>query len=274
MPEKLKSNPETEKPEVDSKKLGEVAILAAKMEELAEVEFRDDVRFWAEQYRDTEIAFSKKNISKAEEFEIWEADAKNAFDKMTEAERYANYRSIYEKDDEERIAKIAGAETIEAKSGEYYHARNAALLDAIDQNTDENERAADEKVVLELHELAARHIEAIFDYDTRGTDPMIYNMNRRTAHNSLIRGVNEINHLAEKYGVKRLVFRDFETNDFTYNSVNDPHGETNARAEYDRSSVEAWVRNAFSRDFEQAEKERNFTSRRNDSIVAMFHGGV
>ena len=49
----------------------------------------------------------------------------------------------------------------------------------------------------------------------------------------------------------------FEDNDFTYYPNMDACGHTNARAEYDRSTVEAYCRNAFSSAYEKAEKDNH-----------------
>lgn len=271
MAERLNTNPETEKTELNESELGKLTMLATEYREQKIDRAREDVKYWADDYKDVETQFAKHEIKNQAEFERWEEDAAHAFKKMREAESDSLFESRYERDDLERISNTLPPETIEAKSGDYYDERNLAILEAVRKNEDKDEREKELESIYSLHQLVARHIQAIMDYESRGSDPVIYNMHRRMAHNNLIRGLNNINRIADKYGVKRLIFRDFETNDFTYESHKDRHGETNARAEYDRSSVEAYVRRAFSRDFNKAEKENNITTRR-DSLVAMFHG--
>ena len=86
-------------------------------------------------------------------------------------------------------------------------------------------------------------------------DPKYYQNKRREAHNNLIRHLNYMNDLARKYGVRPFTFRNFETNDFAYSEKLDVGGHTNARADYDRSIVEAYCRIAFSSAYEKAEKD-------------------
>lgn len=270
MTEKLNTNPETDEEKIETGDLGKIGVLASELAEKRVESAREDVVFWSDEYKDIELAFSKRQIKDLGEFELWEGDAKNAFDSMEAAEKNAEFRDRYEKDYTEKLSRVAAVDTIEAHSGEYYDERNNAILEVIRRNENAEEREADLKDVYSLHQLVAGHITAIMDYETRNNDPMIYNSNRRIAHNRLIRGLNKINHIAEKYGEKRLVFRDFIPNDFAYSELQDKNGETNARAEYDRSIVEAYVRNAFSRDFEQAEREDHDTPR-SASITAKFH---
>lgn len=271
MTEKLNTNPETEDFEINSADFGKAGMLAAELRESRIEGAREDVAFWAGEYKDIEQAFVKHEIKSPGEFELWEDDARNAFSNMEEAEKDAEFADRYERDYAERIASTEPSETIEAKSGDYYDARNRAIIEEVRRNENEAERESDLADIYQLHQLVAGHIMAIMDYETRSNDPMIYNSNRRIAHNRLIRGLNKINHIAEKYGEKRLVFRDFITNDFTYDGTKDRGSETNARAEYDRSCVEAYVRNAFSRDFEKAEKEDSESGKRGNSLTAMFH---
>ena len=271
MTEKLNTNPETEDFETSSADLGKVGMLAAELRESRTERARDDVAFWASEYKDIEQAFVKHEIKSPGEFELWEDDAKNAFSCMEEAEKDAEFTDRYERDHTERIASTEPSETIEAKAGDYYDARNKAIIEAVRRNDNETERESDLADIYQLHQLVAGHIMAIMDYETRSNDPMIYNSNRRMAHNRLIRGLNKINGIAEKYGEKRLTFRDFITNDFAYDGTKDRGSETNARAEYDRGCVEAYVRNAFSREFEKADSENKEALRPNRSLTAMFH---
>jgi len=269
MTEKIKSNIETEKTDFNASALGKAGNLASEIRETRIESAREDVKFWAGEYERVERTFTSKEIEDEKEFKVWENDAKEAFDKMKKAEGDAEYTNKYEIDDAERLAKVDPSKTIEAQSGKYYDERNRKIVEAI-RSSENEDSAKDLDTVYNLHMLVASHIGAIMDYSNKKEDTAIYNSNRRAAHNRLIRGLNDINHIAEKYNVDRLVFRDFETNDFNYDKFRDKNGETNARAEYDRSIVESYARMAFSRDFKAAENEKNITE--SDSIVARFHG--
>ena len=270
MSERLENTSEIETNDEEIKKLGEAGVTAAELHTALVENMREDVAFWAEEYKSIEKAFISNEIRDKDEFELWERDAAEAFHKMEEAAAYSDFKNIYEKDNFEAIAKVAPSETIEAKSGQYYKERNQLIIEAIKEKASEEDRDKELETVYGLHQLAAYHIEAQKDYDSRTRDPDQYQAVRRAAHNNLIKGLNAINHIAEKYGAKRLIFRDFETNDFAYFRNLDNHGECEARAEYDRSCVENYIRIAFSRDFEAAERE-NIKTNRSDSIVAMFH---
>ena len=271
MTEKLNTNPEAEEQITPAGDFGKVGVLAAELRESRIESAREDVKYWSSEYKEIELAFTKHEMKSLGEFELWEGDAEDAFSQMEKAEKNAEFKDRYEKDYAEKIAKVKPDETIEAKAGDYYEIRNNALIEAVRRNENEAEREADLTDIYKLHQLVAGHILACMDFETRRNDPMIYNSNRRIAHNQLIRGLNKINHIAEKYGEKRLVFRDFIPNDFVYDSTKDHSSETNARAEYDRSCVEAYVRNAFSRDFEKADSENKETPRPERSLTAMFH---
>ena len=237
-----------------------------------ELEARDELQYWASEYRDIELAFSKRE-KKADlkEYQKWEAEARMAFSNVEKAERSCHFDSLYEKDAFERLATIEGKDSIEAYAGNFYDERSRKLAKAILSSNNEDAKQ-DKNIAGGLHKLVAEYIHVCNDSELRRTDPLIYQKRRQRRHNDMIERINEINHLAEKYGVDRLVFRDFKTNDFAYDSHLDRTGETNARAEYDRSSVENYVRIAFSKDFDSSETGRGDTYYdQNKSIVAQFH---
>jgi len=234
---------------------------------------REDVQYWSDEYTTTEAQFANYKVLSRADYEVWEADAAESFKKMKEAEYRAEYKDRYERDAAEKLARVDPRKSIEAASGYYYTARNEALIQAIQGCEDEDKREKDLEIVYGLHALVARHIQASQDYELRRTDIDVYQANRRHAHNNLISGLNAINDLAEAYGVTRLTFRNFETNDFIYHRELDSSGQTDARCEYDRSCVEEWAKNAFSREFDQAAKESSTTSGNSGSLVARFHSG-
>jgi hypothetical protein len=231
---------------------------------------REDVEYWAGEYVGIERQFTQHKVTGKADFERWEADAAEAYGKMLDAEYSSGFQDIYERDNTEKIARIDPRESIEAESGYYYDERNKALIEAIQSNPDDTQREKELELVYGLHMLVAKHIEASADSELRRTDVETYQRNRQSAHNNLIDRLNALNGLAERYKVKRFTFRDFKTNNFEYDRRKDPYGETDARYDYDRTCVEGWAKRAFSRDFEQAARERNMTER-TDSLVAMFH---
>ena len=270
MAERLSRNSEENYYLKNTKDLGRMSKLAEETDERKEVkEARENVKYWAEQYANTESDFIKNGFKNEVEFEIYENDASEAFSKMKRAEYESDFYDTYEKDRYEKISYADPAKTIEARSGYYYDERNSAILAEIKKNPNEEERKADEAVVEKLQSLVAAHIEACRDYDVKQRSAEEYDRKRREAHNAMISGLNKINHIAEKYHVKRLVFRDFEVSIFHYDEKRDIQGESKARREYDRSCVEAYVRQAFKDGYEKAEKEDNITD--SNSVVARFH---
>ena len=239
-----------------------------------ETEAREELEYWASEYRDIELAFSKRE-KKADlkEYQKWEAEARMAFSNVEKAERDCHFASLYEKDATEKLAAVEGKDSIEAYAGNFYDERNQKLADVILASNNEDAKQ-DKNIVMGLHKFVAEYIHVCNDSELRRTDPLSYQKRRQKRHNDMIERINEINHLAEKYGVDRLIFRDFKTNDFAYDSRLDRTGETNARAEYDRSSVENYVRTAFSKDFYDSEKGKgDLYYDQNKSIVAQFHSG-
>lgn len=232
----------------------------------------EDLKYWASEYQNIESDFSKRYIGKnLKEYEIWEDEAKEAFDKVIEMESKVAFDSIYEKDATERLAAVDGYKSIEAYAGNFYNERNQAILRKI-RSSSNDDAEIDAKTVGDLHELVGTYINSTKDFDLRQKSPEQYQTDRASKHNNVIRRINAINGLAEKYEVRPLTFRNFKTNDFIYNERLDYSGETNARAEYDRSSVEQYIRTAFAEDFRKAEMGNgdNYYDP-NKSVVAQFH---
>ena len=266
MKNKLESLKSSEDSMNDAANLGKAAL------EVLNKSAMEDLKYWASKYQNIESDFSKRDIGRnLKEYEIWEDEAKEAFDKVIKMESRVAFDSIYEKDATERLAAVDGRKSIEAYAGNFYEERNQAILKKI-RNSSNDDAEIDAKTVGDLHELVGAYIKSTKDFDLRQKSPEQYQANRASKHNSIIRRINAINELAEKYEVKPLTFRNFKTNDFTYNKRLDYSGETNARAEYDRSSVERYIRIAFAEDFRKAEMGNgdNYYDP-NKSIVAQFH---
>ncbi|MDO4747025.1 MAG: hypothetical protein Q4A70_01625 [Candidatus Saccharibacteria bacterium] len=228
---------------------GEMSIRADRFEKA-----KSDVRFWAREYFDTEMSFesrAKKGRIEYEELLKWESDAKYNYDRMVASEVDARFGSRYDRDKVENIGVLKPEMSIEATAGDFYQRRQRALNEAIEKS-DDPDKETDLGAAQDLYRCVGEHIYYETDYETRRFDPSIYQRNRRAAHNNLIRQLNHLNKLTEKYGVQRFTLRNFETNDFIYNKDLDKGGYTDRRAEYDRATVEAYCRNAFSSQYDKA----------------------
>lgn len=240
---------------------------------LKEEDARRDVEYYSGQYRDITISFANEKNKKRIDYDnyvIWEEEAKEAFLKMTEMEYEANFKDTYEKDTFERIAVREGKDSVEAYAGNFFNRRKNLLLEAIRNNENKETMKRDLDTVESLLMFVAGHINAITNYELSRTNQEEYQRKRQAAHNAMIERLNQISELAEEYGTERLIFRNLKTNDFIYDEHKDYSGQTNGRAEYDRSAAEEYVRLAFSRDFEQIEAEEK-RGRNSNSLVSMFH---
>ena len=252
--EKLKSekiNIDTPKERLANADRGETAIDSAREKA------REEAAYWAREYYDAEVSFAKraeKSDIEYEEFLKWEDDARTNYRRMQEYENQALFSSRYERDRAEKFGILDAGRTLEAKSGDFYLRRQRALNRAIEESGSPD----GEKDLLasqDLYRYVGEHIYYETDYDTRRFDVDSYQANRRRAHNNLIEQLNHMNDLAEKYGVQRFTLRNFETNDFPYDRNLDSGGYTDRRAEYDRATVEAYCRNAFSSQYDKAMRE-------------------
>lgn len=236
---------------------------------------REDTRHWARYYVGAEQAFDRRvkaNKISETEFMKWEDEVGGAFFKMKEAEYDACYPSKYEKDREERILMSDRTVTAEVYAGNFYEERTEILKQKILENPNPKERDAQLKILGDLPDKVCSHIEAERDFDLKKIDERAYLNARKNVHNSLIRNLNEINKLADNYNVRRLTFRNFLTNDDRYDEYKDIYLDTDGRYEYDRSSVEKYMRIAFADLYDQAEKDGTLRVDPNkQSKTAYFH---
>lgn len=236
---------------------------------------REDTRHWARYYVGAEQAFDRRvkdNKISETEFMKWEDEVGGAFFKMKEAEYDACYPSKYEKDREERISMSDRTVTAEVYAGNFYEERTEILKQKILENPNPKERDAQLKILGDLPDKVCSHIEAERDFDLKKIDERAYLNARKNVHNSLIRNLNEINKLADNYNVRRLTFRNFLTNDDRYDEYKDIYLDTDGRYEYDRSSVEKYMRIAFADLYDQAEKDGTLRVDPNkQSKTAYFH---
>ena len=236
---------------------------------------REDTRHWARYYVGAEQAFDRRvkaNKISETEFMKWEDEVGGAFFKMKEAEYDACYPSKYEKDREEMISMSDRTVTAEVYAGNFYEERTEILKQKILENPNPKERDAQLKILGDLPDKVCSHIEAERDFDLKKIDGRAYLSARKDVHNSLIRNLNEINKLADNYGVRRLTFRNFLTNDDRYDEYKDIYLDTDGRYEYDRSSVEKYMRIAFADLYDQAENDGTLRVTPNkQSKTAYFH---
>ena len=220
---------------------------------------REDTKHWARYYVGAEQAFDRRvkdNKISETEFMKWEDEVGGAFFKMKEAEYDACYASKYEKDRAEMISLSDRSATVEAYAGNFYDERKEVLKQKISQNENIAERDEHYDILGSLYDKVCSHIEAERDFELKNKDVDSYNDARKNAHNSLITNLNQINVLADEYGVRRLTFRNFLTNDDkNYDKSLDIYRDTDARYEYDRSSVEKYMRIAFAEEYRKAERD-------------------
>ncbi len=220
---------------------------------------REDTRHWARYYMGAEQAFDRRvkaNKISETEFMKWEDEVGGAFFKMKEAEYDACYPSKYEKDREEMIGSANSLMTAEVYAANFYEERKEALKQKILQNENPEERDNHLKILGDLHDKVCAHIECKRDFELKSKDVGAFDEARKNAHNSLIRNMNQINNLADEYRVRRLTFRNFLINDDkNYNAAYDIYLDTDARYDFDRSSVEKYTMIAFDDEYKKAETD-------------------
>jgi hypothetical protein len=198
----------------------------------------------------------KANKISETEFMKWEDEVGGAFFKMKEAEYDACYTSKYEKDREERIGAVNSNMSVEVYAGNFYNERKTALKQKILQNENLEERDAHLKILGDLYDRVCTHIECKRDFKLKSKDVAAFDDARKNAHNSLIRNMNQINNLADEYGVRRLTFRNFLINDEKdYDKAYDIYLDTDSRYDFDRSSVEKYTMIAFADVYKKAETD-------------------
>ena len=220
---------------------------------------REDTRHWARYYVGAEQAFDRRvkaNKISETEFMKWEDEVGGAFFKMKEAEYDACYPSKYEKDRGEMIGSANSLMTAEVYAANFYEERKEALKQKILQNENPEERDNHLKILGDLHDKVCAHIECKRDFELKSKDVGAFDEARKNAHNSLIRNMNQINNLADEYRVRRLTFRNFLINDDkNYNAAYDIYLDTDARYDFDRSSVEKYTMIAFDDEYKKAETD-------------------
>lgn len=245
------------------------AAVTKRPEQKAVADTEDEVRYWANNYNTTEGQFRQfcQRLQRGE----WELSPERYRENVR---RYENDLAIDWQRSEEAVADlrrrgrgnglyelaalqklgsgVEPEETIEAASGIFYHERAEQLAQAL------RAAGADGETDLKTMGLTWRkvmnYLEATHDYDLLHEDYHSYQNGRRAAHNEMIRQLNTLNDLAERYQTPRFTIRNFMTNDFYYEARRDPGRALDHRANYDRESVMAYFALAFQQDFERERK--------------------
>lgn len=247
----------------------EAATATQRSEQELTVEAEDEVRYWANNYNTTEGQFRQfcQRLQRGE----WELSPERYRENVR---RYENDLAIDWQRSEEAVADLrrrgrgnglyelaalqklgSGVEpedTIEAASGIFYHERAEQLAQAL--RAAGADGAADLKTMGLTWRKVMNYLEATHDYDLLHEDYHSYQNGRRAAHNEMIRQLNTLNDLAERYQTPRFTIRNFMTNDFYYEARRDPGRALDHRANYDRESVMAYFALAFQQDFERERK--------------------
>lgn len=247
----------------------EAATAMQRSEQRLTVEAEDEVRYWANNYNTTEGQFRQfcQRLQRGE----WEFSPERYRENVR---RYENDLAIDWQRSEEAVADLrrrgrgnglyelaalqklgSGVEpedTIEAASGIFYHERAEQLAQAL--RAAGADGAADLKTMGLTWRKVMNYLEATHDYDLLHEDYHSYQNGRRAAHNEMIRQLNTLNDLAERYQTPRFTIRNFMTNDFYYEARRDPGRALDHRANYDRESVMAYFALAFQQDFERERK--------------------
>lgn len=239
---------------------------------------KEKVEFWSNEYNSAELQFShyakRLNISNLDDHEYnkycrtvgkYEQDIAFYWQNLEVASNQAMssqlIRNAYELADTQSLGVVEPAETIEAATGIFYDERMEALSQQILASEQNDETVADRALTQRTWRKVMDYIEASTDYDFLHRDYSAYQNARRTCHNHMIRQLNTLNQLCEKYGTMRFTPRDFMTNDFAYDERADRGSKLNRRANYDRETVMAYFRTVFQRDFETMERKAQYSGR-------------
>ena len=255
---------------LDSKKqaIGQMVVSQSERKD-APLDFTAEVAYWSGEYNDAERQFAKYSASlgdnqrKTDAYQQtllrYEDDIAYDWQRM---EDYTNkamsaqlLRSPYETAATQSLGSVEPHETVEAAVGIFYEERVEALREQLMQADETEEVAAEREILRRTWRKVLDYNEATRDYDLLHSDYNGYHRVRRDCHNRMIRQLNTLNLLAEKYGTKRFTPRNFMTNDFLYESVRDPGGKLNHRVDYDRESVLAYFETVFKKDIELVNKK-------------------
>lgn len=226
-------------------------------------------KFYAKEARDIELDFAKQ-LERAEargedtlpqkEFEIWEDDYQKTWSKL-EKELGDGYVPM----DEEAAAKAPAIayhsdaefhKTIEAQAGHFYDERRKALQEAI-AASDLPDQADDAGCFQRFQTAILTHLDFRYTDDLDAgsmslEDYKAFESARIRAHNQVIKRLNDLNSLAEKYGTRRFTPRDFWTSE-----VQDQTPAMSKLMYYDHYIVQEYYTFAFSATVKRRERRAN-----------------
>lgn len=260
-----------------AQQIGEQILSATESQksEKVSLDLKAEVEYWSGEYNDTERQFARYSKTMPSDragredyrasLKKYEEDIRYDWQRMeTVANRAMSSQLIhspYELADTQRLGVVEPHETVEAATGIFYEERIAALNERVLAAEPTDETAAEQQLMRQTWRKVMDYIEAATDYDFLHMDYNAYQHTRRTCHNNMIRQLNALNLLAEKYDVQRLTPRNFMTNDFTYSAKYDRTGKLNHRANYDRETVLAYFQTVFRKDFNRADAKARRLSR-------------
>lgn len=218
---------------------------------------KKDVEYWSDNTRNisssfaTRIRESSRPMSK-DEFEKWEDEYMDSRNKVKEAELRMQGDMRTNLTIEERMnLGINPDNTIDARAGDYFNERIKALREAIGKSGGDSNGA---KIINDFYKTITRHIL----YRTPGFHDMTrldklaqLEDDREAAHDQVIKYLNQLNSMAEKYGVRRFTPSDFYTSEIkgSYGIVG------KSRSGFDRDVVEAYYSRALSGEIEDEKRK-------------------
>lgn len=225
----------------------------------------EEMKVWSDEYRATEQQFVRyvgggvNSTGYRDTLLKYEDDLAYDWKLLNEATLAAinkgEVSDIYEQALVQNLDVVEPNKTIEAASGIFFEERMKALFGEIGEAGDDEVKQGELWFARQTWSKVLNYIEASNDYETLHDDYNAYQRNRQTAHNGMIRQLNGLNKMAEKYGCKRLTVRDFMTNDFMYNVKRDPTRSLDRRAHYDRETVLAYFQTVYAGDFRVAKNK-------------------
>ena len=162
--------------------------------------------------------------------------------------------------------------SIESATGIFFNDRSIALAEAIrSSDLPEEEKQSDLDLLSKTFSVAESYFELYNKEDTinpESEDAIIYDKTRGNHHQAMVKQLNAINTLAEKYETKRFTPRGFMENPTQKFHKGDLYVEAlDSRSSYDRYSVVGYFKRAFSTVRDQERKRAH----KSDNKLAFFH---
>ncbi len=228
----------------------------------------ENVKYWGQEYNDLESQFIDyrqtvdfDDPAARERYKTtlrrYEDEIGHIWGYMEDATKTANtYNRLgdpYSRSAAQEITILDHQEgaTVEASSSIFYSERMHALQGAIqaDASLAPEESQARSDLLRSTWSKVLKRIEANQDIAERRKDPEAHFYYCNRLHDDLIRHLNQMNDLAKSYQLEPFTPRNFITNDRNYSPQRDRNGDYHARVETDRTIVDYYFRQVFSRDY-------------------------